>query len=194
MSGIGGKDARVQKTLKRIQAAFHDLVMSKNCDQLTVSALCQAAHVGRKTFYAHYSSLDELMERTLATMTKDYITRIQDLRVPEDTREITRQFYLYSEEQGVFYEKLICGESYQVHGGRLLKKFVAGTWSKSPWFHALAPAKQDILLCFIYSTGSALYRQWVEDGRKIPVEEMIDFANDLLSRGIEGLDSGLSLP
>lgn len=187
MDKAGFGDSRVQRTLQKIQKAFHDLVLSNDYEQITVSALCKAAHIGRKTFYAHFTSLDDLMEKTLLRMTEDYVRRIKGLRVPEDTGEITRQFYLYSEEQGRFYEKLVCSDGYQKMGGKMLKAFVAETWQDSPWYGELSPQKQKLLLCFIYSSGAALYRQWVSDGRKIPIEEMIGFANDLLAKGFEGL-------
>ena len=32
-----------------------------------------------------------------------------------------------------------------------------------------------------------MYRQWVEGGKKLPVEEVIDITNKLLSQGVAGL-------
>lgn len=178
---------RVRKTLENIQAAFRKLVLKNGYSGLTVSALCAEARIGRKTFYAHYESLGALLEATLEQIACAYAGRIRGLKVPDDIQEITRQFYLFSLEQGEFYDSLICSENCQAVGGRLLMRFVRETWQDSPWFRALRKEAQDVLLCFIYNTGAGLYRQWVLSGRRIPLETMIGFADALLARGIQGL-------
>ena len=99
-------------------------------------------------------------------MAEEYIDRIKDYRRPEDIFEITRQFYLFSLEQGKFYDNLVCSESYQAIGGRLLMRFVRDTWNCSPWFRALKEEEQEILLCFIYNSGASLYRHWILSGEK----------------------------
>lgn len=65
-------------------------------------------------------------------------------------------------------------------------RFVRETWRDSPWFSSLNKDEQDMLLCFIYNTGAGFYRQWALNGRNVPIEEMIAYADILLSRGIEG--------
>lgn len=178
---------RVRKTLEGIQTAFRKLVLENGYFGLTVSALYAEAKIGRKTFYVYYDSLEALLEATLEQLTKAYAGRIRGLRVPDDIQEITRQFYLFSLEQGAFYDRLVCSESCQAVGARLLMRFVRETWQDSPWFRALRKEAQDILLCFIYNTGASLYRQWVVSGKTIPLETMIGFADTLLARGIQGL-------
>lgn len=180
-------DARVRKTLANIRKAFYALILRMGYEDLTVAELCKEACIGRKTFYMHFSSLDDLMDWTLARMAEEYVERIQGLKVPCDLREITRQFYLYSEEQGLFYEKLISSKSYQAIGGELLRKFVAGAWRDSPFYCSLSPALQELLLCFLYSAGSAMYKQWVMGGKKISIEDMVEFSTSLLAQGVEGI-------
>ena len=186
MRGTVNQDMRVKRTLDNIQAAFRKLVLENAYSDITVSALCTEAMIGRKTFYVYFESLDELLEHTLEALTKKYIERIRNYVVPEDLRAITREFYLFSVEQGKFYDNLVCSENFQTIGSRLLMRFVRGTWAESLWFSSLHKNEQDILVCFIYNTGAGLYRQWVLDGKKIPLEEMIGYADILLSRGIEG--------
>lgn len=179
-------DMRVARTLANIQAAFRKLVLEQTYAGVTVSALCAEAGIGRKTFYVYFESLDELLEHTLEQLTGDYIARIKKYELPGDIGRITREFYLFSVEQGAFYDNLVCSENCQATGSRLLMRFVRETWQHSPWFSSLSRAKQDMLLCFIYNTGAGLYRQWVLGGKKIPVEQMIEYADVLLAQGIEG--------
>lgn len=141
--------------------------------------------MARKPLY--FDSLDALLEYTLEKVRKEYTGRIKEYRVPDDILAITREFYLFSVEQGNFYDNLVCSENCQAIGSRLLMVLVRETWQNSRWFTSLCKNEQDMLLCFIYNTGVGLYRQWVLGGKKIPIKEMIGYADILLSRGIDGL-------
>lgn len=181
------RDLRVTKTLGRIKRAFLELVSAISYDELTVSALCAHAQIGRKTFYAYYSSLDSLMEEVLEEITQKYLVTIKDYSAPENVSDITRKFYEFSVAQGKYYDNLVCSDSYQRIGTQLMMRLVRGTWCKSPWFMSLTRERQDILLCFIYHAGAGLYRQWVVSGKTIPLASMIGYADCLIAKGIEGL-------
>ncbi|MDE7242053.1 helix-turn-helix domain-containing protein, partial [Desulfovibrio sp.] len=180
------RDLRVTKTLARIREAFLKLVSETSYDELTVSALCAQAQIGRKTFYVYYSSLDSLFEEILEEITRDYLHSIKDYSAPENIREITRIFYEFSTRQGKYYDNLVCSDSYQRLGARLIMRLVRGTWFASSWFTSLSRERQDILLCFIYNSGAGLYRQWILSGKSIPLETMIEYADCLIAKGIEG--------
>ena len=180
------RDLRVTKTLARIKAAFLKLVSESSYDELTVSALCAQAQIGRKTFYAYYSSLDSLFEEILEEITQDYLCSIAEYSAPAHIREITRKFYEFSTAQGKYYDNLVCSDSYQRIGTQLMMRLVRGTWCKSRWFTSLSRERQDILLCFIYNSGAGLYRQWILSGKTIPIGTMIDYADCLIAKGIEG--------
>lgn len=82
------RDPRVTKTLARIREAFLKLVSESGYDELTVPALCTQAQIGRKTFYAHSSSLDSLFEEILEDITQEYPLAIEDCGALENIREI----------------------------------------------------------------------------------------------------------
>lgn len=180
------RDLRVTKTLARIREAFLKLVSESSYDELTVSALCAQAQIGRKTFYTYYSSLDNLLEEILEEITGEYLHAIKDYSAPENIREITRKFYEFSISQGKYYDNLVCSDSYQRIGARLIMRLVRGTWFASSWFTSLSRERQDILLCFIYNSGAGLYRQWILSGKTIPLETMIAYADCLIAKGVEG--------
>lgn len=179
-------DLRVAKTLDGIQTGFRKLAQEMPYAGLTVSELCAQARISRNTFYAYFTSLDELLEHVLEKLTREYIDRIKHYHVPDDIGAITREFYLFSVEQGKFYDNLIRSENCQAIGSRLLMRFVRETWKSFPWFSALRKEERDLPLRFIHNTGASLYRQWVLDGKKIPLEDMIEYADVLLASGIEG--------
>ena len=185
-------EQRIQGTLRNIREAFHKLVLEKSYDDITISDLCQEASIARKTFYMYYLSLDSLLEETLESMVKEYVGRISQYKVPENITEITREFYLYSEEQGTFYENLVCSKSYQEIGSKLLNKFVRETWKNEDWFKKLGDEYQNLLLCFIYNVGSGVYINWVKRGKKIDIDEIIRLADLFLSNGVNGFYRSLN--
>lgn len=182
----GTEDLRVQKTIENIDRTFCALLLEKDYDRISVTEICARAKIQRKTFYTYYPSVDALLREKLDVMSRGYIERIKKYSVPEQLAEINREFYLYSTEQGDLYEKLVCSAAYRSIGSDLLNELVRRTWQDAPWFKSLDPYEQNILLSFVYSTGAGLYRQWVEDDKKIPLEHMIQFAEQLLEQGIRG--------
>lgn len=69
--------------------------------------------------------------------------------------------------------------------GRLQKKVSAHTHQKSKSLHEKNTFVQNIVRAYT-TTVLTLYRQWVADGRKIPMEEMIRLATTLLEGGMSG--------
>ena len=55
------KDRRVVRTRAQIDAAFVDLLHRRSYGNIRVSDITKKAGVGRATFYAHYSSKDDLL-------------------------------------------------------------------------------------------------------------------------------------
>ena len=85
------------------------------------------------------------------------------------------------------YEKITCSGSYSYIRNQMIGNVVHTTWEKSTWLQLLDPLKQNILLGFIQSAGVEMYRRWVIDGKKIPLEEIIEISNRLLCSGVNGL-------
>lgn len=64
--GAEKMDRRVRRSRAAIRAAFLDLLMEKEYTQITVKELAARADVNRKTFYTHYSSLDDVLSEVEA--------------------------------------------------------------------------------------------------------------------------------
>jgi AcrR family transcriptional regulator len=53
-------DRRVQRTRELLQNALIELISERAYDAITIQDIVDRANIGRTTFYAHYSSKDEL--------------------------------------------------------------------------------------------------------------------------------------
>ena len=183
----GHKDLRVQQTIQSIRTAFSVMLLKEDYRKITVTALCRQAVIDKKTFYRYYDSVDALLEEILSEFSKGYVDTIGDYRVPEDLDKINAAFFNYAVHQGPLYEKILCSVSYQHLSSHLVEEYIAKSWKTSPAFQALSPGEQELFTTFIHATGLSVYRQWVEGGKKIPVEEAITISYKLLSQGVTGL-------
>lgn len=68
-----------------------------------------------------------------------------------------------------------------------MEEYIAKSWGTAPAFQQLSPGEQELFTTFIHATGLSMYRQWVEGGKKISLEEVIEITNKLLSQGVSGL-------
>ena len=53
-------DRRVVRTRTALQQALKTLILQKGYEAITITDICNTANVGRSTFYAHYTSKDDL--------------------------------------------------------------------------------------------------------------------------------------
>ena len=60
-SSTSNTDLRIIKTRRAIRLAFEELLKQTDYSQITVSAIARKALINRNTFYAHYDSVDALL-------------------------------------------------------------------------------------------------------------------------------------
>lgn len=182
----GTEDLRVQKTIEAIHKTFEEMICEMDYEKITVKELCERARINKKTFYRYYDVLDDLLSELQNIMTREYLERIAGYRIPEELDKINREFFLYSFEKGLVYEKITCSGSYNYIRNKMVNNVMSSTWGKSTWLQSLDTYKQNILLGFVQSASVEMYRRWVTDGKKIPLEEIIEISNQLLCAGVNG--------
>lgn len=182
----GTEDLRVQKTMDAIDRAFSELLVEKDYEKIAVKELCERARINKKTFYTYYAGLDELLAEKLEALSVGFVARIAALRAPDDLAAINREFFRFAEEQGELYERIVCSGAYQAIAGKMLSGLVRRAWRDAPGFLALAPQRQNLLVSFLANTGGELFRQWVRDGKKLPLEEVVALSGELLCNGVNG--------
>ena len=182
----GTEDLRVQKTIEAIHKTFEEMICEMDYEKITVKELCERARINKKTFYRYYDVLDDLLAELQNMMTQEYLERIANYRIPEELDKINREFFLYSVEKGMVYEKITCSGSYNYIRNTMVNNVMRSTWGESTWLQLLDTSKQNILLGFVQSASVEMYRRWVTDGKKIPLEEIIEISNQLLCAGVNG--------
>ena len=58
-------DRRVARSREMLHQALLSLIIEKDYEAITVEDICERANVGRSTFYAHFTSKDDLKPEAL---------------------------------------------------------------------------------------------------------------------------------
>lgn len=181
----GNEDLRVQKTIEIIKKIFKEMVLEYDYEKIKVSELCERAKISKKTFYRYYDSIDSLLKEIQQEMSSAYIERIKNYKLPEELVKVNEEFFLFSSEQDSAYEKITIHSSYNYIRDQMIKTVNNATWSQSPWFSSLDNNVQNVIISFVKNSTLSIYKQWVLDGKKIPLENIIKISTSLLCGAIE---------
>ena len=180
----GTEDLRVRRTIESIKQSFEEMICEMNYEDITVKELCDRARINKKTFYYYYPSLDDLTAELQSVMSQSYLEKIADYKIPDDLDKINREFFLFSASQGEMYEKITCSSRYNMIRNKMIDNVMASTWEKVSLIKLLDEPKRNILLRFIQTVSVEIYCQWIADGKKIPLEQVIELSNQLLCSGV----------
>ena len=181
----GTEDLRIHKTMAAIKQSFEELICEKDYNAITVTELCARSKINKKTFYHYYPTLDDLLLEMQAELSSAYIELVKDYRLPEEMEMVNRVFFEYSAAQGLAYEKITCSTgSYSAARQAMIDRVTEATWKKSKSFQALNELEQNLVLSFINTVSVNSYRQWVADGKTMPLETIIARTNALMCGGL----------
>lgn len=173
-------DLRVEKTLEIIRSTFEAMLLEMPYSKITVKALCERARINKKTFYHYYPKLSNLLEELERSYVDPFTARTQGLRYPDDAQKITREFLMYSSEQGKLYDAIFVSNAHAA-----IRMRVINGMEKDRYLHSLPPEgwtteEWNIYMISVTSMQLQIYRQWVQDGRTVPIERLVQIASYLI--------------
>lgn len=181
------EDLRIQRTKKNIRQVFEEMICEMDYEKITIKELTERAGINRKTFYLHYDSIDDLLRELQNEMARDFIKRTEGLERPRDMDKITREFFLTHEELGRLGERITCSGNYHYISRRITNDILGQTWKADGEIRGTNPYVQNIIMNFVSQSTLTIYRQWVADGKRIPLEEIIALTTKLICSGLDGL-------
>ena len=111
------EDRRIAKTRHVLEQTLLGMLTSQPLEQVTVTELCERAHVDRGTFYRHYASKEELAEklaeRLLEELTSNVYLRIERIIEGADSQEILKLIIQSIDEVG---SELVMLQNVKVRG------------------------------------------------------------------------------
>ena len=183
-------DRRVSRTRKNIRNALLELLAEKPSSQITIKELSERADINRKTFYAHYDSIeniydtigDELVDKILVLHNK-YKLKDSNFDIHGFFRNLNESI---SQDMDLF-EKLVKSNSYE-----FLWFKVKGILKQS-LIHDFS-ANKDINIDvyklhieFIASGLMSMYVEWINSDKKISLEELGEAAALITFNGFSAI-------
>lgn len=182
----GKEDLRILRTRDSIRSTFKEMICEMDYEQISIKELTERARINRKTFYLHYNSLDDLLREMQNEMAQEFIRRTKDMERPRDMDKITREFFMIHEELGKFGERITCAGSYRYISRRITSDIMNRAWKEGN-SSSVNPYIQNIIMTYVSQSTLEIYKQWIADGKKIPLEEIIELATLLVCEGTNGL-------
>ena len=106
--------------------------------------------------------------------------------LPEDLDQVNREFFLYSAEQGLAYEKITCSGAYHAIRDQMISGVTDASWSGSKKYQQLSDYQKCLLMGFINNAVLTAYRLWAEGGKTIPLDDVIEETNRIVLGGVNG--------
>lgn len=183
MGSTKKEDLRTRRTKECIRKAFEEMICEMDYEQISIKELTERANINRKTFYLHYNTLDDLLREVQNEMAHMFIERTKGLERPRDMDKITREYFLVHEELGKLGERITCSGSYKYISRRITSDIMTETWKDN----RQNPYIQNVIMTFVSQSTLEIYKQWVADGKKISLEDIIKIATDLVCNGVNGM-------
>jgi AcrR family transcriptional regulator len=169
-------DRRVARTRATLQQAHISLILEKGYDAITVDDICNAANVGRSTFYAHYTSKDDLRRSGLEHLREELVDRQKAaLTKSGNIRDRSLGFSLamfeHARDHIDLYKALVGGRGGAIALGTirqilsdLIRNELAATVDKK----SADVIPRELVVQYIVGSFMAVMTWWLDGGAKLP--------------------------
>lgn len=183
-------DRRVLKTKKAIRNAFAELLMHKELHEITIKDIADTADINRKTFYAHYSGVYQLVDE----IENDIVSELNDLMRGLDLNHcIKNPNDIFQKLTGIINSNLdFYGDLMQINkNSSLVSKIVQKMKESLKSSYAdqihLDACTVDVILDFSIAGMLAVFQNWFNSDRKQSLEELSRIISVVAMLGVNGL-------
>ena len=107
-----------------------------------------------------------------------------DLRVVKTIEGIKTAFESLICEKD--YEKITCSGTYHSIRDEMIAHVNDVGWGNSKKYQRLSDPEKKLLMSFINNAALTAYRLWIEAGKKLPIEDVIEMTNRIVLGGVNG--------
>lgn len=182
-------DVRAQYTRRVIEEQFLSLLGEKPYTKITVTELCQRAHLNRATFYKHYEDVPDLLEKTEERLL-DGLREVLERHTPGGLYELVLCVARYMKESGERYIALGSGNgdpelavrSFELCRERAYPLLVSN-------LPGIGEDRRELLYRFLSQGSGGVLTAWLRSGMKQPPEELAGFLVGVCSSAATGLEN-----
>lgn len=191
-------DRRIVRTRRAIHVAFIELLAEYEYSKITITALAKRADIDRKTFYTHYSSIDNLFEDVIREHTTRGLESLSLNDLLSDPSHFAKK-YLYalqstlplSKEQRVNILKHIPMHKFMQYGTSVARERIYNSNQ-----NLSTEAKRYINLVLEFYLGGIFhaYAFWLSGETELTLDEVIELISINVAEGLTGLMEQHVLP
>jgi AcrR family transcriptional regulator len=185
-------DRRVARTRTTLHHALISLILEKGYDAITIEQICEAANIGRSTFYAHYTSKDDLHRRGIENLRKVLAEqRTGDLAgagVAEGcSLSFSRTFFEHAQGRTDLFRALAGSR-----GGALalatirqiISDAVRDEFSATAGRNSTDAMPRELIVQYLVGAFMAVLTWWLDKGAKLPAHRIDAMFRRLALEGI----------
>jgi AcrR family transcriptional regulator len=190
-------DRRVARTRAMLQRAHMSLILKKGYEATTVDDICDAADVGRSTFYTHYTGKDDLRRSGLEHLRQELVDRQKDaLAQPGHIRDRSLGFSLAMFEHALdhldLYKALVGGRGGAIALGtirEILSDLVRNELAVTIDEKSADVIPREFAVQYVVGAFMAVMTWWLDGGAKLSPQRIDAMFRRLATGGIMPLDA-----
>jgi AcrR family transcriptional regulator len=189
-------DRRISRTRAMLQHALTSLILKKGYEAITIQDICDEANVGRSTFYAHYTSKDDLKRSGFEHLRKQLVDRQREAQAASGGIEnrslgFSLTMFEHARDHIDLYRALVGGRGGTVSLGQirqilsdLVRNEFAATTDKNS-----ADVPRELVVQYVVGAFMAVMTWWLDGGAKLPPKRIDAMFRRLATEGITRSDS-----
>ncbi|MCQ2399039.1 MAG: TetR/AcrR family transcriptional regulator [Clostridia bacterium] len=187
---VNPNDKRVIKTRNLILSTFQEMIIEMEYDEITIKELAERANINRKTFYAHFECIEDLLNELADMIADKFLSNLEKVGVLKNpTIELfVEAINLTLDENFELYKKLVVANSYRFFS-RNIKNVIKSQLTSVAVAERFtcSPVELDLCAEFISSGIAKIYKLWLEDDRGIPQSRLAYLTGKLVFDGFNSL-------
>src|SRR5712691_7015633 len=184
-------DRRIPRTRAMLQHALMSLILKKDYETITIQDICDAANVGRSTFYAHYTSKDDLKRSGFEHLRKNLVDRQRSaLATPGDIRNRSFGFSLpmfeHARDHKDLHRALVSSR-----GGaialcsirQIISDLVRDDLAATGGHRSSDAIPRELVVQYTVGAYMAVLTWWLDGGAKLPPQQIDEMFRHLATQG-----------
>jgi AcrR family transcriptional regulator len=186
----GSIDRRIARTRTLLQQAHLSLILEKGYEATTVQDICEAANVGRSTFYGHFRDKDDLRRSSLQHLRRLLLERQRESRAKHgrpDEHELTFSLTMlqHARDHIHLYRALV-----GTRGGAValdtIRQILSDIVRSERVVTTKGMAQREFTVQYVVGAFMAILTWWLDNGAKLPPDRLDEMFRHLALKGLEG--------
>jgi AcrR family transcriptional regulator len=190
-------DRRVARTRATLQRALNALTLKKGYEAITIEEICETANVGRSTFYAHYTSKDDLKRSGLEHLRRQLIDHQRAALAVSDSagnRSLAFSLPMFEHARDHIdqYRALVGNRGGAIALGtirQILSDLVRDELHANAGKNPNRAVPQELVVHYVVGAFMAVMTWWLDSGAKLPPHQIDAMFRRLAT---EGIGSGMA--